>query len=102
MTSIETASPEILGPGGVLHAGALQALAEEAALAAARHDDPHGEPPAITDATFHFVRAARSGPFVAQVHSHAGGDTEVTIHDEGGAGRLCVLCTCKVKPGTPR
>ena len=102
VTSIQTADPGLLGPGGVLHAGALQALAEEAALAAVRHQAPGEAPPVLTDATFHFIRAARAAPFITQVRAQPGGDVEVSIYDDGGAGRLCVLCTCTVSTGAQR
>lgn len=96
----------ILGPGGILHAGALQTLAEEAALAAAAHvvEVGSGEPAApqyAADATFYFIRSARTGPFHAHasiLHAEIGRstDVEVEVREGGPDGRPCTVCRIRV------
>lgn len=102
VTAIAGADAGTAGPGGVLHAGALQALAEEAALVALATLANVSDCANVTDATFHFVRAARTGPFVGHVQTHSSGDVEVAVHDEGGTGKLCVLAICKSARGSRR
>jgi acyl-coenzyme A thioesterase PaaI-like protein len=96
--AIRAARPDILGPGGILHAGALQTLAEHAALRAAR-EAGHGSTVYTSDAAFQFARGAKQGPFTAYPHVLAAApglpiDVEVEVRD--GDDRLCTLATLRV------
>ena len=98
-TAIRSARPDILGPGGVLHAGALQTLAEHAALRAAREQAGLGSTGYAADAAFQFARGAKQGPFTAypRVLAAAPGlpvDVEVEVRDAGD--RLCTLATLRI------
>jgi acyl-coenzyme A thioesterase PaaI-like protein len=96
---IRAARPDILGPGGILHAGALQTLAEHAALRAAREQAGPGSAVCTADAAFQFARGAKQGPFTAypRVLAAAPGlpiDVEVEVRDSGD--RLCTLATLRI------
>ena len=89
---IASVTPEIAGPGGVLHAGALQVLSEECALRAASTELDTSEVRTV-ECVVNFVAAARGGPFVATAE-HVGTedrvvDLRVSVRDEGSGGRLC-------------
>jgi acyl-coenzyme A thioesterase PaaI-like protein len=97
--AIRTARPDILGPGGILHAGALQTLAEHAALRATRERASTGSAGYAADAAFQFARGAKQGPFTAypRVLAAVPGlpvDVEVEVRDSGD--RLCTLATFRV------
>ena len=97
--TIRTARPDILGPGGILHAGALQTLAEHAALRAARVQASGGGSGYTADAAFQFVRGAKQGPFTAYPRVLAAFpglpvDVEVEVRDSGD--RLCTLATLRI------
>jgi acyl-coenzyme A thioesterase PaaI-like protein len=68
--------PEIEGPGGVLHAGVLQVLAEEAARSAARGG-------VVRAIVIRFLAAGRCGPFLAMARRTAPDEVEVVIIDAG-------------------
>jgi acyl-coenzyme A thioesterase PaaI-like protein len=97
--AIRAARPDILGPGGILHAGALQTLAEHAALRAAREQASPGSTVHTADAAFQFARGAKQSPFTAypRVLAAAPGlpiDVEVEVRD--GDDRLCTLATLRI------
>ena len=97
--AIRVARPDILGPGGILHAGALQTLAEHAALRAAREQASPGSAAYTADAAFQFARGAKQGPFIAypRVLAAAPGlpiDVEVEVRD--GDDRLCTLANLRI------
>ncbi len=84
-------TPQILGPGGVLHAGIFQLLCEEAALLAGRAATGVDRMVAV-DCTFDFLQPGKVGPFVAVAELiHAGDDgvdVRVNVRDKGNADRL--------------
>lgn len=92
--SLSAISPDISGPGGVLHAGAIQILCEEAAHVAARRALAIGEV-TTRDCVFHLLAAGRAGPFVARASFLASGtdgaDLRVELRDEGRDGCLVAL-----------
>jgi acyl-coenzyme A thioesterase PaaI-like protein len=89
----------VSGPGGILHAGALQILAEEAATDAVRQALGDDRLTHLNDATFHFFRAGREGPFVARHRVFRGDrqlwDVEVEVTD--GKDRVCTLATFRMQ-----
>lgn len=98
---IATIAPEVAGPGGILHAGALQVLMEEAVLTLVAQSGLDRAAIHVADAAFHFVRAARDGAFVArprQLHRGTGRcEVEAEIVDRNGDGRLCALCHATIQ-----
>lgn len=96
---LEEIDTKIAGPGGVLHAGVLQLLSEEAALLAGARALAKSTIRA-TECTYHFVRAAKAGPFRATPRIIAedaeSADVEVVVVDEGVEDRLCCLAHVQI------
>jgi acyl-coenzyme A thioesterase PaaI-like protein len=81
------------GPGGVLHAGVYQVLAEEAALGLAH--TLSRQDVRVVDCSHHFTAPGKVGPFAARAkllcRETDGADVEVVIRDEGNSGRVCAF-----------
>jgi acyl-coenzyme A thioesterase PaaI-like protein len=93
--------PGNAGPGGILHAGAVQLMCEEAALLTGRG---HLATDAVTakDCSFHLLDAGRAGPFTARASvlasSEDGSDCRVELRDDGRDGKLTAVAEIRVRP----
>jgi len=98
---LEAITPQTAGPGGILHAGMLQLLAEEAALVTAA-DTSHADRQRAVDCSYNFLQPGKTGPFVATAEllcrSDEGVDTEVVVRDEGNDNRILSLSYVRVRP----
>jgi acyl-coenzyme A thioesterase PaaI-like protein len=96
---LQSVTPDIAGPGGVLHAGAIQFLCEEAALIAgrARMSTDHVS---TRDSVLHLVATGRVGPFTATssllMIGHDGADCRAELRDEGQADRLLAVADLRL------
>jgi acyl-coenzyme A thioesterase PaaI-like protein len=83
--------PAIAGPGGILHAGAVQLLCEGAALSAACAC-LQSEQVSTRDFECQLLTAGRVGPFTSRatvlVAGVDGVDCRAEVRDEGNGGRL--------------
>lgn len=90
--------PAIAAPGGILHAGAVQILCEEAALSAARAR-LQSEQVSTRDLECQLLAAAKIGPFTSRstvlVAGVDGVDCRAEVRDEGNRGRL--IATANVR-----
>jgi uncharacterized protein (TIGR00369 family) len=97
---VESVTPQTAGPGGILHAGVLQLLSEEAALVAAKSST--GRAGYAVDCTYNFLQPGKVGPFVATAEvlsvGDEGVDTKVKVHDEGNDNRILALAFVRVRP----
>jgi acyl-coenzyme A thioesterase PaaI-like protein len=90
--------PAIAGPGGILHAGAVQLLCEETALSAARAR-LQSEQVSTRDFECQLLAAGRVGPFTSRATVLLAGvdgiDCRAEVRDEGNGGRL--IATANVR-----
>jgi acyl-coenzyme A thioesterase PaaI-like protein len=95
---LDRVRPEISGPGGILHAGAIQLMTEAAALVMAPGADAAGWSTASQH--LRFLSAGRSGPFVARASILDASDSELDVRveviDEGSGGRLIAHALARV------
>ena len=104
--TLESASPdEVVGgfdwaaerctAGGVIHGGALMALADSVGAVCAFLGLPEGAGTATTSSTTHFVRAVREGRVTARARPLHRGRTQVVVRTDltDGDGRLVATVT---------
>jgi acyl-coenzyme A thioesterase PaaI-like protein len=92
--------PQTTGPGGILHAGILQLLSEEAALVVTRRATPTHKVRAV-DCTYNFIQPGKVGPFVATAEivcdGEEGLDTKTVVRDAGNNDRMLALAYIRVR-----
>ena len=98
---LEGYTAQTSGPGGILHAGMLQLLSEEAALIAAGAATGATKLMA-TDCTYNFLQPGKAGPFISTAEvicvGDEGVDTKVAVHDEGNENRTLSVSFVRVRP----
>jgi acyl-coenzyme A thioesterase PaaI-like protein len=97
---VEAVTPQTAGPGGILHAGILQLLCEEAALVATRTTTGVMTTRAV-DCVYTFIQPGRTGPFVATAEvlytGEEGLDTKVQVRDLGNDDRILTLAFIRTR-----
>ena len=88
-------APERCTAGGVIHGGALMALADSVGAVCAFLGLPAGAGTATTSSTTHFLRAVREGRVVATARPVHRGRTQVVVRTDlvDGSGRLVATVT---------